>query len=107
MPTATAQYIEMALEKIRTMELPEDERVFDLKLHERNEGWDVTGVVGPFARTIPEGHPYPVLCMIHSHNLVFSSKQEALDHARKVRDILVVRGKSPDAPTSRLLGLIQ
>lgn len=103
---ATAQHIEMALEKIRSMDLPEDEHVFDLNLHERNGVWDVTGVVGPYARTIPDGHPYPVLCMIHSMDLTFSSKEEALDYARKVHDILVERGKGPDAPTARLLGLI-
>ncbi len=96
----------MALEQIRSMDLPEDEHVFDLNLHEGNGEWDVTGVVGPFARRVEEREPYPVLCMIHSHNVKFPSKEGALDYARKVHDILVERGKSPDAPTARLLGLI-
>ena len=107
MPIATIQHIETALEKIRCMKLPEDEHVFRLNLDERNGVWYVMGTVNTIAGTIPEGHPYPVLRMIHSHDLEFPSKEEALSYAQKVHDILVERGKSSDAQTARLLGLIQ
>lgn len=104
MPSTSRQDIELVLEKIRQMPLPEDEHVFSLRLHEEGNGWRVRGVVGPFAHTVADGHPIPSLCMLPLSDLEFSSEKQALDFAHEIHDILLERGKGPDGPTFHLLG---
>lgn len=97
--------LENVLEKVRNMHLPEDEDLFSLEIRGKEGCWQVNGIVGPFARRIQDGEPYPVMCVLPFYDLEFSSREEGLNFARKVHDILVERGKGPEATTSRLLGL--
>jgi hypothetical protein len=106
MYTTTSQQIDWALEKVRSMALPEDEDLFSLKIREKEGCWQVSGVVSPFAHRVEEGEPYPVMCLLPLYEVEFSSREEALDFTRKVNDILVKRGKEAEAFTSRLLGHI-
>lgn len=106
MDTTILQQIDWALEKVRSMALPENEDIFSLEIYGKEDCWQVSGIVGPFARRIEDGQPSPVMCMLPLYDLEFSSKEEALDFAQKVHDILVERGKGPEAGTSRLLGQI-
>lgn len=87
------------------MPLPEDENLFSLEICVKEGCWQVKGIVGPFARRIHGEEPYPVLCVPPLYDLEFSSREEALNFARKVHDILVERDKGPEATTTRLLGL--
>lgn len=100
------QDVENILEKVRSMQLPDDEDLFSLEVREKRACWQVSGIVGPFARRIEDGEPYPVMCMLPLYDIEFSSKEEVLDFARKVHDVLVERGKQPEAITARLLGLV-
>lgn len=97
------QNVERVLEEIRHMHLPENDDLFSLEIRGEEECWKITGIVDPFAHRIEDGDPYPVMCMLPLHDLEFSSKEEALDFARKIHDILVERGKRPEISTVRLL----
>ena len=103
METSLQDQTERVLEKIRSMDLPEDEKVFSLDVDGKDNSWHVSGIVGPFAHTIQPGCPYPTSYPLHLSELAFSSEEEAIDFAKKVRDILVERGKRPIGPTCRLL----
>ena len=105
MITTNAQHVERALEEIRHMPLPENEDIFSLEINEEEGFWQIHGVVGPFARRIQDGEPYPVMCMLPLHELEFSSRKEALDFVQKVHDVLIERGKTPEGTTTRLLDL--
>jgi len=99
----TQQEIERVLEKVQIMSLPENEHIFDLHVHEENNIWFIGGCVGPYAHTIADGQPYPVLCPLPVSDLEFTSKEEALEFAQEVHDVLSERGLEPDASTFRLL----
>ena len=103
MHTTAAQQIDTILEKVKLIPLPEEEDLFCLNVRESEGCWHVSGMVGPFARTIQDGQPFPVLCALPLSDVDFSSREEALDFAQKVHDILVERGKNPDGPTVHLL----
>lgn len=104
MPIASMKNIEAALEQIMSMPLPENEDVFSLEIHERNGVWEVDGVVDPFAHATPEGHPYSSsMCVLPTFDLEFPSREDALEYAQKLHDVLVGRGKQPEGPTTYLL----
>jgi len=103
MSTTTTQSIEIVLEKIQCMPLPEDEDLFLLRIREEKNCWRVSGILGPFAHTISDGQPCPPLCTLPLSDLEFSSEEEALDFARKVQDFLIERGKHPEGSTEQLL----
>ena len=104
MQTTTQQHrTEKVLDEIRNMSLPENENVFSLHVDQEKDHWRVDGVVGPFAHTIIDGEPYPTLCVLHLSELQFPTREEALDFAQAVHDVLVERGRSPDGLTFHLL----
>jgi len=102
MPSANAQNIESALEDMRNVHLPDDVDLFALEIQEDHGIWEVVVIFDPFSHIIPDGHPYPASRDVPSPDLEFSSKEEALDFAQKLHDVLVERGKQPEGNTTYL-----
>src|SRR3990167_7957198 len=99
----TRQKRERILEGVRNMHIPEDKNVFTLNVQREEGYWYVSGSFDPFGHPILDGNPYPIPYELHLSDLKFPSREEALDFARKVHDVLVERGRNPEKTTVHFL----